>query len=179
MASQIVTGSAPINIAFQQTLTSGYLANVSPPVNIPIPMSLACFLQSAGTGANQVNQGTGIRLSLAASPQTIDLTSLTDLDGNAFSLARVKLLAFRHNGKTDTQDAAIGGGSNAFTAFFTGLTVKPGTSGNGQGANNDGFTVFCAPNATAAVVDATHKLIVVDPGAHTFTMDIVILGCDT
>jgi hypothetical protein len=173
-----VTGSATVNAAFQQIPTTGFMATENPVPVLPIGMSLNTNFQTNGTAANQIQLGTGIHLSLVAStPQTIDLTALTDLQGNAFSLAAVRYLAIRNNSTTDTQNLTVGGAATPFVGFWSStVTIWPSTTGSGSANQNSGYEVFQAPNTTGAPVTGGSKLLKFDPGANAFTVDIIVMG---
>ena len=109
----------------------------------------------------------------ASTPQTLDLTTLQDPHGNALTVTRSRYIAFKLLSSTDGQTVKVGNyGSNDFLGFVSSggtVTVYPST------ANNDGFTVFSAPNTTGMAVDGTHKNLKLDPGSTAASL-LVIVG---
>lgn len=155
-----------------QTPASGFLAGTT----LQIPEILSVALTN-GTAANQIDLIYAGTISLASStPQTLDLTSLTDVLGGAVALARVKLIAIKNKSTTDGQNVTAGNAaSNAWSAMLgsTGtITILPGTSTNPDG----GWFINSAPNTTGWPVDSTHKNLKLDPGSASISVDVVIAG---
>jgi hypothetical protein len=172
-----VTGTTKTELAFALT-GSGWLAGQSQSVQPPTPC-VASY--SAGSGAGQVAGIYAATLTLAGAPTTLDLTALLDPLGGAVALARVVEFYVKNNATTDGWVVRIGpGGTNGWAGpgqFFAAgsppVAVGPSTPGSVPCA---GKLNFAAPHATGYPVDATHRTIVLDPGAHTFTVDILIVG---
>ena len=173
-----VTGQVTPSLNFTQTPAAGFLAGVQVPAN----KTIQAIFKTAGVIADQVDTLYANTLTFVAStPQTIDLTTLTDILGNAITFARVRLIAIRVNSTTDGQNLLVGGaGANEWDGFLTSgakITVFPSTAASGGGLNNSGFFILAAPNTTGAVVNSGSKLLKLDPGSNAFTVDILIAGC--
>jgi len=167
----VVSAKLSTNLTLSQTPTSGFLAGQG----LIIPELLAVAFAN-GTGSDAVNLISPTTLNLVAStPQTIDLTSLLDIQGNAVSFSKVQLLLLRNNATTAGFNCTVGNAaSNAFSAIFgaTGMvTLYPGTATNPFG----GFNIYSIPGNVAAV-DSTHKNLKFDPGSNSFTVDVLIIG---
>lgn len=169
-----VTGTVRTNIAFQIAGTgwlSGSAQSVAPPTT---PQST----YANGTAANAVDLIYATTLTLSATPTTLDLTSLTDPLNGAVAFARVREVYIRNNATTDGWNLVVGPGASngwAGTSQFFGAssTVNVGPS---TANPNTGKLAFSAPNTTGYVVDGTHKTLKLDPGANTFTVEILIAG---
>jgi hypothetical protein len=167
-----ITGSVKAGSNWTQTNSTGLpgalVAN--------LPQNWQFTVSTSGNAADQANLKYTATLSLAAAPQVLDLTNLTDVFGGVVNFARVRSLAIRVKSQTDGQTLKLGYSgvtANAWTSLITNpgqITLQASTS------TNDGFVVFTAPNTTGWTVGATNKLLNLDPGASTFTADIEILG---
>jgi hypothetical protein len=173
MANVQVNGTQQLQL---QQAGTGILAGIS-------TQKLETFksvMQTAGVLADQCDTLHMKTYSFVAStPQTIDLSTLTDIYGNAisFSGGRVRVLAIKINSTTDGVNLILGDSvTNEWDAFLSAagtLTVFPGT------ANNDGFFILAAPNTTGMAVSSSHKTLKLDPGSNTFTADVIIAGCSS
>jgi hypothetical protein len=159
------------NLTVTQTPASGFLNGQT--LNIPETLS-ANF--GNGSGTDQINYVACTTVSLAGSTTTVDLTSMTDIQGSAVNFAKVRFLIIKNNATTDGYTLLVGGnGSNPWAGFLTTtskLTVFPGTTTNPNG----GFVILSMPSATPAAVSGTSKLLLLDPGSNTFTVDIIACG---
>lgn len=170
---QVVTGTNTLQTNFQQTTTfgvggSGFLVN---------PVKFLSSFQAAGVIADTCNLFYAATLSLAATPTTLDLKSgLLDIGGLALVFVRVRFVALRVNSTTNGQVLVIGNSvTNEWNAFLSAtgtLTIAAGT------ASNNGFFMLQAPNTTGYLVGSSSKTLKLDPGASTFTVDVLIAGCD-
>jgi hypothetical protein len=129
---------------------------------------------ATGTGANQADKIFSDQRTIAASgTDTLDLNGggLLDALGDAFNLARIKLLlvvaaAGNTNNVNVTRPAA--NGVPLFLAAGDGLPVRPG-----------GFFLWTAPDATAVPITAgtADLLDLVNSGGGTSVVyDIIIVG---
>lgn len=173
-----VAGQCQPSINFTQTPAAGFLSGQALPINL----TLAALFKASGVLADQVDTIYANTLTFTAStPQTLDLTTLTDILGNAISFARVRFLAIRVQSVTDGQYLLVG---DAVTTEWDGFLSAAGTlkvfasSPTSAGAiNNSGFTLLCAPNTTGIAVTGSSKSLKLDPGTFAFKVDIVIAGC--
>jgi hypothetical protein len=157
-------------IRFSEVPGSGYLSGTT--FAIP-PVALNCNFTS-GTPADNLDGVSAVLLTLAAStPQTLDLTALVDLFGNAITAARARFFYFQLVTPTDGHTVAIGNnGSNDFTGFVSSggtITLYPSSPLNG------GFVLISAPNTTAMVINSTHKNLKFDPGSNAASV-LVLIG---
>ena len=172
--SNTVTGSANLNPSFYYTPGAGFLNGTA----IQLNKSIRSLFNTSGVTADQVDTLYCNTLTFAAStPQTLDLTSLTDILGQSISFARVRLLIIRINSTTDGQNLLMGAsGTNEWNALVSAsgtITVYPSTS------LNAGYNCFSMPNTTGAVVSGSHKTLKLDPGANAFSVDVIIAGCSS
>ena len=125
---------------------------------------------AAGTGAGQINKVAELGGSAAAAPVSIDLTAVTCVDQTTgFSHVR-ELIVFNDDAThTLTWDFTV---TNALVAMFAAggatarITINPGTHQR-----------FNVPLGTSGyVVDGTHKIITLDPGANTIAYRAVLAG---
>ena len=172
--SASITGSSNPSPSFSYTPSAGFLAAQQ----LQITKTVQANFRASGVLLDQCDTLYANTLTFTAStPQTLDLTSLTDILGNSISFARVRYLLIRINSTTDGQVLLCGNSvTNEWDAFVSAagtFTVYPST------ANNAGFTVFCAPNSTGAPVTSSHKTLKLDPGSNAFTVDVMIAGCSS
>lgn len=144
-ALDLVTGTAPHSISFPLTLTSG-------------------------TGANQADKIFSDQRSISAN-DSLDVAAggLTDAFGDAFTIARVKLIYVKA-ASANTQNIQVtrpaANGVPWLGAAGDFIIVRPG-----------GVFVWAAPDATGVAVTAgTGDLIDIAPASGTQVYDIVIIG---
>ncbi len=170
MATQVITQNGQYNIGATQVVSSGLLS----PQSLPAALSFALNYTNATTGALTCDQMHAKVYTLVAStPQTIDLTSLTDLNGNAMNFARVRDIVFYNANATVTHFVTVyAGASNGWAYLPTtpGLTVLA----------NGGMVWLHDPNSSTGVVgmvtSGSSKTITMDPGALTTNLSVYIIG---
>jgi hypothetical protein len=151
------------------------------PVDLPgaKPVSTnpnASWSVASGTGSDQADLKCARTLHLVGAAQQLDLTSLTDLQGNPIDFARVKSLILINRSKTPGNVVLFGfatTSTNAHTAIVSNpgqVTIRPSSLSSGAG------TAFVAPDATGYPVGPSSKLLNFDPGAATIDLDVEILG---
>ncbi|WP_406698561.1 hypothetical protein V5E97_06725 [Singulisphaera sp. Ch08] len=121
-----------------------------------------------------------------SAPFDVDLTALAGVGGRTvnFTTPGIRLIQAINSDPTAGHDFKIGpGSSNGFAAPWPGTgayqTVYGGMPGaavvDGKPTGNTVFHSIC--KATALAVDATHKVITIDPGASTITsLTLVFAG---
>lgn len=171
-----ITGTSNIAPQFNLELSGGFVSGQKLPITLPTRQLKAAFA-AAGVAADQVNLIYAATLTfLASTPQTLDLTALTDPIGGVVNFARVRFLVLRVNSTTNGAMLTLGAAAtNEWTGMLaaaSGLKVLAATTGN------DGFFVICAPNTTGYPVSGTSKNLLLTPSAHAFTVDILIAGCN-
>jgi hypothetical protein len=166
----IVTGNAQLNAGFNQTVTSGVVTTQTLPASISLTTQY-----SNGTGAGAINLVYAKQIALVAStPQTLDLTSLTDLSGATVSFARVRELIVQVVTATSAFNVTLGAAaSNPFAAFW-------GTTGTDV-VYAGSIRYFTDPTSVGAGVGAvtsgTSKSLKIDPGSNNVTINLIIAGC--
>lgn len=132
---------------------------------------------TSGTGSDQNTLYAAKTIHMAGSPQTIDLTTLTDPYGTVCGFTNIHWIAVKHLGTTDLTPLLVGW-DTVQAGAHTGLVSNPGqlfvypsTSANG------GFTIFAAPNQTGAPVGGIYgTLLQFDPQSQTFDVDLQVAG---
>ncbi len=152
---------------------------VDAPASVPGAQPLATaaswrFVVVPGTAADQADVFYARVLSLAAAPQTLDLTALLDPFGAAISLARVRSISILNSSIASPVLVGFAAATaNAWTGFLANpgqLVVQPST------ATNQGILTALAPGSTGWPVSAASKLLQLDPGAATVSVSVTILG---
>jgi hypothetical protein len=93
-----VTGSLKLTTSFQQA-ASGLPGNQT--ASLSVQQSPACNFSTSGTAADQCDlKHTKTYSFVASTAQTIDLTALTDVFGNAVSFVKVRSITFIFQGTT-------------------------------------------------------------------------------
>jgi hypothetical protein len=170
--------SGPINLTCNLTeiITTGVVSsyNLGAVLNRNVTYS-------NGTAAGMIDLVYAKQLSLAGAVTTLDLTALTDMNGAAINFARVRELIIQSLATTAAFTLAIGNAaSNAWTGFLgaTSIFTMPTNVGaTGNYATTQWSDPYTVGAATGAYVDGTHKNLKLDPGANTFSVNIIIAGC--
>lgn len=175
-----VSGNANVQVSVTQTVTAGLVTTQQLPASIT---SLVNYTN--GTGAGQINLCYAKALTLNATPTTLDLTSITALDGSTVNFARVRELFVLNLNSTGGQIVTVGssgGVGSAFSAFqgASGTTfIHPAITSSVASATmlrwSDPSNVGAS---SGAVTGASNKNVKLDPGANSVTVQVVILGCD-
>lgn len=166
----VIGGTSTVSGGFNESVTSGVITTQT------LPASIALTTQyKNGTGAGAVDTIYAKQITFVAStPQTLDLTSLTDLGGASISFARVRELIIQVVSTTAGWNLTLGNAaSNAFSAFWgaTGThTVMAGSILYITDPNTVGSSV-------GAYIDSTHKNLKLDPGSNAVVANILIVGC--
>jgi hypothetical protein len=163
-----VTGTVTTNAAFTQVVSSGVIVPYQIPANITGSLSY-----TNGTASNQVDTLYAKSITLVATTQTIDLTSLTDPAGNAISFARVREFWVINTATTASFDLKVeSGASNGWAP------LPPSTTP--LFARYSGNLRISDPVSTGAsngnVTSGTSKTITFDSGANTITFYVLIVG---
>lgn len=169
-----VTGTSQIALNFAQTPSSGFLNGIP----LPLQETLKALFQASGVAADKVD---GIHAHtytfVASTPQTIDLTALTDILGTTITCARVRLLAVKVKWTTDNKPLILGAaGASEWDGFLSAsgtVSVFPSSSAN------DGFFILSAPQTTGIPVSAGSKLLKMDPGTAAGDVDLIVATAST
>jgi hypothetical protein len=166
-AGQVITGTVSLNFSFVEAVTG--VTNYSIPATISSNLSYA-----NGTGSNAVDTLYAKQIALVAStPQTIDLTSLTDPAGNSINFARVREFIVQNTSSTAGNDVKVEAGAS------NGWSVLPPSS-NPLYARYSGTLRISDPVSTGGgngnVVSGASKTITFDPGSANTTINVVIVG---
>lgn len=167
----VIAGTGTISVGFNQTVSTGVVQAQTIPAGISLTTQYG-----NGTAAGKVDLIYAKQLTFVAStPQTLDLSALTDLSGAAANFARVREFLIQILTGTAGFDLTVGsaasnawaallgatGTTKAFAGIITYLLSDPVSIGAGVGA----------------VVSGTSKNIKLDPGANALTANIIICGC--
>ena len=155
---QVVTASVQFQATFTETTTAGLQNN-----EILQQINPGILNYTNGTGSNQVDTCYAAKLTLVAStPQTIDLSTLTDPAGNAVTFARAREFVIQNTATTAGYDVLISqGAANGWVGVpLTGTipcrygSVVRISDPVSTGASNGNYS------------DSTHKTIKFDPGSN-------------
>jgi hypothetical protein len=163
-------------LEFSDYVTSGYVnpqtlwAKISTAGGIPG----ASLPYTDGTGALQADSLYFKPIALAGAAQTINLQSLTGLDGEALVLARCReFVLFNPDGTAGHDVKVYQGATNPWAI------APPSTAPWWARASNGSFRLS-DPNSTGAgngnVVTATSCEVTLDPGTNTVTVYLLVLG---
>lgn len=129
---------------------------------------------TAGTGADQASLKHAKPLTLAATPTVLDLTNLTDADGNAISFAAVRWIKIVN---LDLDHAVLVGYATTTANAWTALVSNPGQlTVPASTAANPGVLGAMAPGAAGFAVTSSNKLLQLDPGDNTVGVTVEIVG---
>ena len=133
---------------------------------------------TAGTYAVSSNVGAGPVLankiymssgSAAASPVDIDLATVTNVDGTT-GFASVRRIEIYNDATTAAFTLTTGGGTNPFKPYLSGTSptfaIDPGMP----------FIAGRILSTAGYTVDASNKVVRLDPGANTVPYRIVVIG---
>jgi hypothetical protein len=118
---------------------------------------------TVGTSAGNANALYSGAITVASgTPQTIDLTSVTDPLGASVVFTSIRAIKITNTSTTAGQNVTFGGGTNE---VFSGAseTLEPG-----------GTFLFDFPAGKA--VDGTHKAIILTAAAGSPVIDVTVLG---
>lgn len=173
-----VSGNIQATIAATQVVSTGVVTNQNLPASITQALNY-----SSGTGAGQVNLCYAKRLTLSASATTLDLTSLADLSGTSVSFSRVRELIVMNNASTGGYVCSVGSpAGSAFSGFQTTSAITLVHAAITSSVATQTMLRWSDPSnvgaSSGAVTGASNKNVKLDPGANSFTVDVIILGCD-
>lgn len=172
IAASTVSGTTSVSVNITDVSTTGLAGTSQATATINLGSTTTQWTAGSSNAAGTCDIVYSHHFTLAASPTSINLQSLAGPNGETFVCAHVRFIALRIT-SLDGKTLAIGAaGSNEFDGFLGNgdlFTAYPGSP----------YILLNAPLATAPVVDSTHRLIKVDPGANTVDVDVVILGNST
>jgi len=175
MAIGAVSGSVQFKISFQEYVTAGVITPETLPAIIQANDGAGDTINYAtGTGSGATDLEYAAKITLAATTQTIDLTSLTSPSGAAVNFARVREFIVYNPDTTAGHDIKVEGGASNPWAF-----VAPSTAPQYAWAN--GGTVWLRdPKSTGGgngmVVGGASKTVKFDSGSNTVTFYVLISG---
>ena len=163
------TPAGSVSMSCQLTVAIPAGGNVLSAYSVPVKPSQTSNY-TAGTGAGQINKVAEVGGSAAATPASIDLSTIACVDGTTgFSHWREYIVFNDDTTNNLTLDFTV---ANANVAMFAAggatakITVPPG-----------GCQRFTCPKGTNGyVVDSTHKIVSLDPGANTIAWRAVFAG---
>jgi hypothetical protein len=169
MAATIKGGVQPA-FGFIQTPATGFLSGVPLPINLAVGVNYGNGTTVDNADLVAVKTFTFV----ASTPQTIDLTAMTDVQGNAVAFAKVVLVAVRMEGTADASTLTLSpNGTSGWAALTSAnLILHAATTANPNGS----FLLMATPALTGWAVDSTHKALDFTPSAHAFTATLVVVG---
>jgi hypothetical protein len=170
-----ITGSQSLKSSLQ-------VSSTTIPGAVPLATSLAVGFKPAqppGTIGTADNADLAYvkTLTLSATPTALDLTNLTDPYGNGITFARIRSIYLKNRSTINGQTVAVGFASTTSNSWVGPIsnpgqiTIQPSTS------TNDGVLYLTAPNTSGWAVSSTSKLLNLDPGSYSITIDLILLGC--
>lgn len=166
----VVAGNSQFVTGFNQTVTSGLIQTQTLPAGINLTTQY-----TNGTGAGQINLLYAKQLTFVAStPQTLDLTALTDLSGATVNFARVRELVVQVVTTTSGEELTMGAAVADPWAPLWGTTgtmiVPTGTIFHFSDPSSVGSGI-------GAVTSGTSSDLKLDPGAVVMVVNVIIAGC--
>ncbi len=171
------TGTVNTNYSFTEAISTGLVtAN-----NLAATISRN-ITYGNGTASGQIDMLYAKKLVLNATPTTLDLTALTDLNGDALNFARIREMIIQNLATTAAYVVTVGGaGASAWLGFFGTSTstlflpTNVGATGNYSTLQlSDPYTVGAT---TGAYVGASSKYLKLDPGANVINVNVILAGC--
>ena len=173
-----VSGSVGLVSGFTEVISTGVISNLNLPANLNLQ-----YTYGNGTSAGNVDLIYAKSLSLAAAATTLDLTSLTDLNGGAVNFARIREMQIVNLATTAAYTLTIGAAaSNQWTTGPLGTATATAILQPSVGQTTGSCMLhWCDPFTTGAstggYVDSTHKLLKLDPGSNTLSCYVLLVGC--
>lgn len=171
-----VSGTLSLTATFSEYVTSSItpytIAETLSAFGVNAPATLQF---NNGTASGQINLLYAAPLSLAGSPQTLNLQSCTDPGGGSIVFARVRFFMVYNAAATAGYDLKIYPGATNPWA------VLPGSSSNPNWARYGGG-IFMKVDYTSTgssngdVVTSGSCQVTCDPGANTFTAYVLVAG---
>lgn len=173
-----VSGGTNATFSYTETITSGVVQTLQLQTGITLGINY-----SSGTGTQQVDLIYAKQLTLSATPTTLDLTSLADLVGSSYSFFRVRELIITNLASVGGQTLSLGstgGVASGFSGFWgtSAVVTIPPAVGQTTGNTVRFADPWSTSSTSGAVVGASNKNIKLDPGANSFNVNVIILGCD-
>lgn len=165
-----VSATITLNASFSETISTGF----PDPLSGSQAITQTDSYVTSGTGSGQIDTVYAAQFSLAAStPQTINLTSLTDPLGKSISFARVRDFVVQNTASTSGYDCQV------YASASNGWAVLPASSGplyaragsvvrlsdklsTGSGAGN--------------IVSGSSNSVTFNPGSNAVTINVWIVG---
>jgi hypothetical protein len=168
VGGQVVSGQISYNVNFNELVSSGVIL----PFDIPEQIT-ANLNYSNGTGSNQVDTIYAVSVSLAGTPTTLNLQSLTDPAGVGINFARVRELIVVNPTTTAGFDVKIE------AAASNGIAWLPSSS-TPLFARYGGSQRISDPISTGSgngnVITSSSKQVTLDPGTNTVTVYLLFIG---
>lgn len=124
---------------------------------------------ATGTSASQQDVAYSVTLALTAAAQTIDLRGVTGAFGSALTLAEVTGVIIKNKATTTGYNLTVGAGSNPWITWLI-------ATGDGVVVGPGGLFMLTSPVDGYATVAGTGDILTFDPGANSFSVDVVVLG---
>jgi hypothetical protein len=146
------------------------------PIAYAIPAKMPALTReyTTGTGANQADGLHYKSYSLASTATTLDLTAMTDPNGAAITCTTGRIREFVLQ---NTSGFPLILGNAAATQWLGMISTTTGTLTVPPGGIHHFSDPTTVGSSAGAYVDATHKSLKIDAGAHTVTFNLIIAFC--
>lgn len=124
---------------------------------------------ATGTSSSQQDVAYSVTLALAGSAQTIDLRGITGAFGTALTFAEVTGVFIKNKATTTAYNLTVGAGSNPWITWLI-------ATGDGVVVGPGGILFLTSPIDGYGTTAGTGDILTFDPGANTFSVDVVIIG---
>lgn len=163
-----VSGNTIAKASYTQAISAGLVSGYAIPVEATLTRPYG-----NGTGAYQTDLLHAKQYVLVAStPQTLDLTAVTDPAGGAVNFARVREVVVQNLGAYPvTLGAAAATPWTGLLGTGTSTLIVP------PGASVVIGDPFSAGGTAGMLVGPTSKSLKIDPGANAGLINLVLVGC--
>jgi hypothetical protein len=161
-----ISGQVSFGASFQQT--------VAGLVTYQIPLTISSGTSYGnGTSSGNVNLAYAAQLTLAGSPTTLNLQSITDPSGASITFARVREFVIQNTATTAGYDVKVEAGSS------NGWSVLPPSTSPIMCRYGASLKIS-DPNSTGSgngnVVTSSSENVTLDPGSNTVIVNVLIVG---
>ena len=176
MATQTNTsGTVTLNASFTEVITSGVIVTQNLPTAVNQSISYG-----NGTSAGNVDLIYGKTLTLSAAITTLDFTAVADLSGATQNFARIRELVVQNLSSFPLKIyASSSSGVTWLPAGSANAIVLPGYGTSVTSTSYPSFRMndpVVVGNASGMFISTSSGRIVFDPGANTFSVNVMAAG---
>src|SRR5271166_1994958 len=170
------TGIVQQNAGFTEIVTAGVVT----PQNLPTAINQS-FSYANGTSAGNVDLIYGKQLSLSGAITTVEFVAAADLSGTTQVFARIREFLVQNLSSFPLKIyASSASGVTWLAASSTAAILLPGYGTSATSTSYPSFRM-CDPVTVGATsgmyVTASSSKIVFDPGANSFSINVIAAGC--